>query len=108
MDLALQFAIESNERFSEAELHRLRGEILNALGDDEAEACLRTSLDVAQRQEAKSLELRTAISLARFWKDGKNREQGRQLLSDALNWFTEGFEMPTLQEARRLLEELSE
>jgi predicted ATPase len=68
-----------------------------------AEACLRQALEVARRQQAKSLELRAATSLARLWQSQGKRTEAHNLLSPVYNWFTEGFATPDLQDAKRLL-----
>jgi class 3 adenylate cyclase/predicted ATPase len=101
------------ERWWQAELHRLKGElILRRSGprphdERDAEECFRQALSIAQEQRAKSLELRAAMSLSRLWhRQGKNSE-ARRTLADAYDWFTEGFGTPDLQEARTLLEQLS-
>jgi predicted ATPase len=96
------------ERYWEAEVCRLRGVLL--LGQTgrpqvEAEAWLQRALDVARRQEAKSLELRAAMSLARLRQQGK-RAEAHALLAPVYRWFTEGFETADLQEAKALLDEL--
>ena len=96
--------------FCEAELYRLQGELLlqQATGSgDEAEACFRQALDVARRQQAKSWELRAAMSLSRLWQRQGKRAEARELLAELYGWFTEGFDTADLQEARALLEELS-
>ena len=100
--------------FNEAEIYRLKGELLllQAMGESdaparpptEAEACLHQALDVARRQGAKSLELRAAMSLGRLWQQQGKRREARLLLADIYNWFTEGFETADLQEAKELLE----
>jgi predicted ATPase/DNA-binding winged helix-turn-helix (wHTH) protein/class 3 adenylate cyclase len=104
-------AVEKTEgRFYEAELNRLKGELLlrqAPLDEDHAETCFRQALDVARRQQAKALELRGAMSLSRLWQRQGKREQARQLLADVYNWFTEGFDTADLQEARAQLAELS-
>ena len=100
----------TGERFYEAELHRLRGELLLAAsaGEDEVEACFQKALQVAHEQEAKSLELRAATSLAQLWaRQGKSSEAG-QMLGEVYKWFSEGFDTRDLQEARSLIEELAE
>jgi predicted ATPase len=74
--------------------------------DDEAEACFQTAIKVARGQQAKSLELRAAVSLGRLWRDKGKRTQARQLLAEVHNWFTEGFETQDLKDARSLLAEL--
>jgi predicted ATPase len=68
---------------------------------------LRRALDVARRQEAKSLELRAAMSLARLWQQQGKRAEARALLAPTYSWFTEGFDTTDLQEARALLDELT-
>jgi len=102
--------IERNgERHWKAELHRLQGELLLTLGTDnqgKGEACLRRALEVAQHQQAKSLELRAAISLARLLQcQGKNHA-AKCLLLNVYGWFTEGFATADLKEAESLLEVL--
>jgi predicted ATPase len=64
---------------------------------------LQRALDVARRQEAKSLELRAAMSLSRLWQQGK-RQEAHDLLAEVYAWFTEGFDTPDLQDAKTLLE----
>ena len=73
----------------------------------EAEAWLQQALDVARRQQAKSLELRAAMSLSRLWQQQGKRDEARELLAPVYGWFTEGFDTADLQEARTLLEELA-
>ena len=72
-----------------------------------AEASLRQALNIAQRQQAKSWELRAAMSLARLWQQQNKRAEAHALLASVYDWFTEGFDTPSLQEARVLLEELA-
>jgi predicted ATPase len=72
----------------------------------EAETWLRRALDVARRQEAKSLELRAAMSLSRLWQQQGKQAEARALLAPIYGWFTEGFDTADLQEARSLLEAL--
>jgi predicted ATPase len=107
---ALTCVEQTGERYAEAELHRLKGELLlqQPLPDEpEAEACFQQALAVARRQEAKAWELRTAMSLARLWQKQGKRAEARELLSPIYGWFTEGFDTADLQEAKVLLEELS-
>jgi predicted ATPase len=73
----------------------------------EAETWLWRALDVARHQEAKSLELRAAMSLSRLWQQQGKKAEARQLLAEIYNWFTEGFDTKDLQEAKALLEELA-
>ena len=106
---ALAVAHNSRECYYEAQLHRLKGELLLALPgeqDAEAEACFRRALDVARHQQAKSLELRAAMSLARLWQQQGKQAEARALLAPVYGWFTEGFDTADLQEAKTLLEEL--
>jgi predicted ATPase len=100
------------ERFCEAELYRLQGELLLAQEGTkqkrvEAETCFRQALDAARRQQAKSLELRAAMSLSRLWQQQDKRNEARELLAPIYGWFTEGFDTADLQEAQALLDELS-
>ena len=72
----------------------------------EAEACFHEALALARRQEAKALELRAAMSLARLWRQQGKATDARDVLAPAYHWFTEGFGTPDLQQAQALLEEL--
>ncbi|HLB78720.1 MAG TPA: hypothetical protein VJO72_16945, partial [Candidatus Dormibacteraeota bacterium] len=106
---ALEAVDKYGERFYEAELHRLKGELLlqqSAEFQGEAEACFHQALDVARRQQAKSLELRAAMSLARLWQRQGKRDAARELLAEVYGWFTEGFDTVDVQEAKALLEAL--
>ena len=105
---AAQIIETSDERFYEAELQRLRGEVLNAVGDGAAaEQNYHQALATAKRQSAKTLELRAATSLARLWCDQGKRDEARDLLAPVYGWFTEGFDTLDLKEAKTLLDELS-
>jgi predicted ATPase len=73
----------------------------------EAEGCFRQALEVACRQQAKSFELRAAMSLSRLWQKQGKKEEVRRFLSEIYGWFTEGFDTADLQESKALLEELS-
>ena len=98
---------ETEERWAEAELHRVRGELLRA--DDDiagAERSFSQAVDIAQQQSAKFWELRAAISFARLWREQGKRVAARDLLSPVYGWFTEGFDTPLLKEAKVLLDEL--
>ena len=100
---------QQEERYWEAEISRLRGVLLlrqPGTPQAEAETWLRRALDVARRQEAKSLELRAAMSLARLWQQQGKRAEAYDLLAPVYSWFTEGFDTADLQEAKVLLEEL--
>ena len=74
----------------------------------EAEACFHKAVDIARKQQAKSLELRATMSLARLWQQQGKRQEAHALLAEVYNWFTEGFDTKDLQEAKALLEELGE
>jgi predicted ATPase len=97
------------ERYWEAEVHRLRGILLlKHPGTPPAEAWLQRALDVARRQEAKSLELRAAMSLARLWQQQGKRAEAHALLAPVYRWFTEGFDTADFHEAKALLDALGE
>jgi class 3 adenylate cyclase/predicted ATPase len=101
---------QQEERWWESEIYRLRGVLLlrqPGTPQVEAEACFRQALDVARGQQAKSLELRAAMSLARLWQRQGKRQEAYDLLAPLYGWFTEGFDTADLQEAKVLLEELS-
>jgi predicted ATPase len=135
LEEALVAADQHAERFYEAELQRVKGELLlqkcvgagftpapteiqngHAAGVEatsqsplqmEAEACFQRALDIARRQRAKSLELRAVLSLVRLWQQQGKRAEARELLAEIYGWFTEGFDTADLQEAQTLLNELS-
>ena len=98
------------DRWFEAEIYRLRGELLvrqSNAPEVEAEAWLRRALDVARNQRAKSLELRAATSLAHLWHEQGKHSGARDLLSPVYGWFTEGFDTVDLKVANALLADLS-
>jgi predicted ATPase len=106
---AVTAAETTKDTLFEAETHRTAGEI--ALMSPEpnaakAEACCELALAVAHKQQAKSLELRAAMSLARLWRDQGKPQQARELLAPVYGWFTEGFDTLDLKEAKTLLDEL--
>jgi DNA-binding winged helix-turn-helix (wHTH) protein/predicted ATPase len=104
---AWALAQQTGEAYYTAELHRLQGEILlhqSAANAAQAETCFQRALTIARRQQAKSLELRAAMSLSRLWQQHGKQAEAWQLLSDVYGWFTEGFETADLQEARSLLD----
>ena len=106
---ALAVTNATEERRWEAELHRVKGELLLTQGPEaytEAETCFRQALDVARHQQAKSWELRAATSLARLWQTQGKRDKARALLAPVYEWFTEGFDTADLKEAQALLHEL--
>ena len=105
---ALSTAEMTGERWWEAELCRLRGELWRSCSEQrDSEVWLQRSLDVSRHQEAKSLELRAAMSMARLWRDQGKRKEARELLSPVYGWFTEGFDTLDLKAAKALLDELS-
>jgi predicted ATPase len=106
---------QQEERWWEAEIARLRGKLLlqQTVGvgykptpTEAAEACFHQALDVARRQQAKSLELRAAMSLAWLWQQQGKRADAHALLAPVYGWFTEGFDTSDLQEAKTPLQEL--
>ena len=109
---ALAGAQQTGVHEHDAELYRLTGELtLQAPGStpniNEAEACYHTALGIARHQQAKSLELRTATSLARLWRQQGKQSEAHDLLAPVYNWFTEGFDTKDLKDAKTLLDELS-
>jgi predicted ATPase/DNA-binding winged helix-turn-helix (wHTH) protein len=125
LDNAFTLVEQWGERFWEAELHRLKGELLFHPGahssnststnapsgsptrQAEAEACFLQALAIARRQRAKSLELRATVSLCRLWRQQGKRAEARRLLQKSYAWFTEGFATADLVEARTLLDDLA-
>ena len=122
---ALAGVHKNTERFCEAELHRLKGELTLAQSrvqrlassvtstqhpapstQAEAEACFVKAIDIARCQSAKSWELRAVMSLSRLWQRQGKKKKTRKLLAETYGWFTEGFATADLQEAKALLEEL--
>ncbi len=102
-------AQETSARFNEAELYRLKGELLLVSpgpGAEDAERCFRQAVEIARGQSAKSLELRAAMSLSRLLQRQGKREDARRLLAEIYAWFTEGFDTADLTDARALLDEL--
>jgi predicted ATPase len=107
---ALEMTDNTGERHWEAELHRRKGELLlmqQGQKAEEAEECFRQALDIARRQQAKSLEVRAATSLSRLWQLQGKQEEAHQFLAEIYGWFTEGFGTADLKEAKVLLEELA-
>ena len=117
---ALAFVDKTGMRVSEAELYRLKGQLTlqkfqvsntqdpapSPQAEAEAEACFLKAIEIARKQQAKSLELRTAMSLSRLWQRQGRTKEARKMLSEIYNWFTEGFDTKDLQEARALLDSL--
>jgi predicted ATPase len=133
---ALAQVEKTGERVYEAELYRLKGELtlqfkaslkqvsgksqasqdktkvpnaqsLTSKAQSEAEACFLKAIEIARKQQAKSLELRAVMSLSRLWQHQGKREEARQMLAEIYNWFTEGFDTKDLQEAKELLTQLA-
>jgi predicted ATPase len=101
---------ETEQHYYEAELHRLRGELLQMRADADlegAERCFRNAIDIARRQSARSWELRATTSLARLLDRQDRRDEARAMLAEIYNWFTEGFDTADLNDAKALLDELS-
>jgi predicted ATPase len=103
-------AIETTkETWHEAEVHRIAGEIALMSPEQDAlraQVSFERALTVARQQQAKSYELRTALSLARLWRDQGKRDEARELLAPVYNWFGEGFDTRDLKEATKMLETL--
>jgi predicted ATPase len=102
----------TGEGFHGAELHRLQGELLlrreaAEVTCREAEACFRRALTIARGQQAKSLELRAALSLARLYQKQDRQAEARPILAECYAWFTEGLDTPDLREAKVLLDQLA-
>jgi predicted ATPase/class 3 adenylate cyclase/DNA-binding winged helix-turn-helix (wHTH) protein len=110
LDEALAIACRTDDRWWEAELSRLQGILLWRRSSDhtaEAEACFQKALAIARRQQAKSWELRAAMSLSHLWQQQGKRAEAHELLAPIYGWFTEGFDTADLQEAKALLGDLS-
>jgi DNA-binding SARP family transcriptional activator len=108
IDEAMAESRAHNERWWDAELHRLRGQLLLEGGTDahQAEAAYLRGIEIARTQQARALELRAATSLARLWRTQRRGADAQLLLGDRYSWFTEGFDTPDLQAARSLLAQL--
>jgi predicted ATPase len=125
---ALAQVDKTGERYHEPELYRLKGQLTlqqfqvsgfkfqvpntqhsapSTQVEAEAEVCFHKAIDVARRQQAKSLELRAVMSLSRLWQQQGKKAEARQMLAEIYNWFTEGFDTKDLQEAKALLEQLA-
>ena len=109
---AMVFVERTGERFCEAEIHRLRGELLLRVegqmtkNEMSPEDCFLTAIKVARQQNARFWELRATTSLCRFWVKRDKREDAQQKLGEIYGWFTEGFDTPDLVDSQMLLEEL--
>ena len=109
IDDAIDKVERSKEKWCEAEVHRIAGEsALKSPQPDaaKAETYFERALAVARQQQAKSWELRAAMSMARLWRDQGKRQQAHDLLAPIYGWFTEGFDTLDLKEAKALLEQL--
>jgi predicted ATPase len=107
---ALEAVYNTGEHVWEAELHRLKGQLLLQQSSDnatEAESCFHQAITIAQNQSAKSWELRVATSLARLWQSQDKRKEACDLLAPVYDWFTEGFDTADLIDAKTLLDKLS-
>ena len=108
LDEAFAFVERTDERYWEAELYRLKGELLLNQGDDAcAETSFNNAVEISCRQSAKSLELRAVMSLCQLLEKQGKKKEAHQMLTEVYDWFTEGFETPDLIEARKLIQELS-
>jgi tetratricopeptide (TPR) repeat protein len=110
LEQALMIIEQTGERNYEAEVHRQKGKLLlrqSSAETAEAERCFHTALAVARRQQAKSFELRAAVSLGQLWQQQGKYIEARKLLAPIYGWFTEGFDTADLREARALLENLA-
>jgi predicted ATPase len=110
IDEALAVIETSKERWWEADVHRIAGEISPMSPEHDvmrAETYFANALAIARQQQAKSWELRAATSMARLWRDQGRRDEARDLLAPVYGWFTEGFDTRDLKEAKALLEELA-
>jgi predicted ATPase len=98
------------DRFSLPEIHRIKAKLLLASSAADryaAEAAFGEAIEVSRGQQARLLELRAAMSMARLWRDQGKRDEARELLAPVYGWFTEGFDTLDLKEARALLDELA-
>jgi predicted ATPase len=110
IDDAIDKVERSKEKWCEAEVHRVAGEIaLKSPAPDmeRAEKYFDRALAVARQRQTKSWELRAAMSMARLWRDQGKPQQARELLAPIYGWFTEGFDTLDLKEAKALLDELA-
>ncbi|HSE36549.1 MAG TPA: hypothetical protein VLG74_04545, partial [Blastocatellia bacterium] len=109
LEEAMEVAKQTNEPYYDAELYRLRGDALVKAGlvpTSEVESCFRRAIEISRQQQAKSFELRGAVSLARLLRQQGKGEEARTILEEIYGWFTEGFDTPDLKHARVLLDEL--
>ena len=110
IDEALAMVETTKERWCEAEVDRIAGEVVLMLPKpdlEKAEAYFVRALAISREQHAKSWELRAAMSMARLWRDQGKRDEARELLAPVYGWFTEGFDTLDLKQAKALLDELA-
>src|SRR5262245_44220762 len=107
---SLTLVDKTGERWYESECYHLKGALLlqqSSSNQTEAESCFQQAITIAQNQQAKSFELRSATSLARLWYQQGKRQEAHDLLAPVYGWFTEGFDTVDLKDARALLDELA-
>lgn len=115
VDEGLSLIDETEDRFYQSELTRLRGELLmngktragKRAGLIEAETHFLQAIETARHQKAKSFELRATVSLARLWRETGKAKEAKRMLAKAYGWFTEGFDTADLKAAKKLLDELN-
>jgi predicted ATPase len=110
IDEALALAQQTGEHWTDAFLHRIRGEILlkrDPANTAPAEEAFLTAITIAQQQKARNFELRAAMSMAQLWRDQGKRDEARELLAPVYGWFTEGFDTLDVKQAKALLDELA-
>src|SRR5262249_12277191 len=108
VDEALAMVEKTGERHWEAEIYRVKGELLlDSRGSSEAESCFRRAIDVARLHSAKSLERRAVMSLSLLLQKQGKKDEASQMLAETYGWFSEGFGTADLKDAKALLEELS-
>ena len=107
LDRAEALISKTGSRWCEAEVHRLRGDLkLARAAKVEAEASYQKALEISRSQDAKLWEIRAATSLGRLWREQGKRQEARDVLAPVYGWFTEGFDMPDLVDAKALLDQL--
>jgi class 3 adenylate cyclase/tetratricopeptide (TPR) repeat protein len=108
LEEGLALSEKNNERWSESELYRLKGDLLllQSAAKSDVEDCYTKALSLARERSMKSFELRAATSLARLWRTQRKNRKARELLADVYGWFTEGFDTADLKDAKQLLDEL--
>jgi predicted ATPase len=110
IDESFEVMDRTGQRMSEAEVHRLKGELLlmqHTSNSAQAEQSFRTAIEISRKQRAKSWELRATMSLARLLDKQGNLDEARAMLAEIYNWFTEGFDTADLKDVKALLEEFA-